>query len=54
MKRAIVAAVVLLVLATPLLALAFEPRAGRSVTFSVQLQDDLYIASGTVDVTREC
>ncbi len=51
MKRLVVILAALLVLAAPVPALAFVPRGGQTVVFSESLQDDLYIAGGTVDVT---
>src|SRR2546422_3566749 len=41
----------LLFLFLPSLAFAFVPRAGENVAFSQAIQDDLYIAGGTVTVT---
>src|SRR3990172_9558494 len=51
MKRLIIILGALLVLIAPIPALAFVPRAGQTVVFSESLEDDLYIAGGTVDVT---
>src|SRR3972149_1382988 len=51
MKRLIIILGALLVLVAPIPALAFVPRAGQTVVFSESLEDDLYIAGGTVDVT---
>lgn len=44
---------VLLVLAFPIHAMAFVPRAGNTVVVTEQIRDDLYVAGGTVEVTGE-
>ncbi len=51
MKRLVIVLGALLVLTAPIPALAFVPRGGQTVIFSESLEDDLYIAGGTVDVT---
>ncbi len=51
MKRLVIILGALLVLTAPIPALAFVPRGGQTVVFSERLEDDLYIAGGTVDVT---
>ncbi|MGH2398762.1 MAG: bactofilin family protein, partial [bacterium] len=51
-KLAAVIALVL-VLALPIPALAFVPRAGNTVVVTEQVRDDLYIAGGTVEVSGE-
>jgi len=42
-----------LVLAVPIQATAFVPRAGSTVIVTEQIRDDLYVAGGTVEVTGE-
>ena len=46
-----VAVALLLILAFPLSAMAFVPRAGNTVLVAEQIDDDLYAGGGTVEVT---
>lgn len=51
--RLAVALSVVFVLALPIQAMAFVPRAGSTVVVTEQIRDDLYVAGGTVEVSGE-
>jgi uncharacterized membrane protein YccF (DUF307 family) len=45
------AAGLVVILTSPLPAMAFEPRAGSTIVVAEAIEDDLYVAGGTIDVT---